>query len=249
MTHVDYARSPRKSAKGRVLVVFALVAVLCLISFALGVLVGKSVQPDVQSYPVAVPVVPSARVAAPVGAPPVKTSAPAAPVSSVVSSVPALKEPRVVAPAVEDNGQSDPLHELLPALEQAPLGSGLNRDVAAAGGEKPQPAANQPPAEGVAPPPVPTLLPAGKAATAAAKGSDSYVVQVASFRKLDDARKLERKLSGQFPIQVRTVEVEGKGQWSRVLVGPVSSKEEAVALQGAVKARAGLEGFVKKSDP
>ncbi len=75
---------------------------------------------------------------------------------------------------------------------------------------------------------------------------ESYVVQVAAFRRDADAQSLAQKLKANFPVYVRQINLADKGQWFRVLVGPVPERTEADILKQKVKEKSGVEGFVKK---
>ncbi|QPJ63477.1 MAG: SPOR domain-containing protein [Candidatus Nitronauta litoralis] len=58
--------------------------------------------------------------------------------------------------------------------------------------------------------------------------SESFWVQVASFKKLDRAQGLEEKLklNGFFPF-IREIEIKGMGQWYRVYLGKYPSRQIA----------------------
>ncbi len=65
--------------------------------------------------------------------------------------------------------------------------------------------------------------------------SESFLVQVASFRKLEQAKAMEERvrLKGYFPF-IRSIEIKGKGTWHRVYLGTYPSRE--IAARYAEKA-------------
>ncbi|MDD2558650.1 MAG: SPOR domain-containing protein [Desulfuromonadaceae bacterium] len=148
-----------------------------------------------------------------------------------------------------------------PVTRETPLGSGINlrkksevsADFAAdvVGSKASIPAANAVSASaalqdrsgksavgGATPPPLEATPKGGK--------GGAYVVQLASFRRDVDAQHLAQKLKADFPVYVRQVDLADKGQWFRVLAGPVTERAEADMLKQKMKERAGIEGFVKK---
>jgi len=249
MSQTEYGRGPRPPAKRPVLVMFVLLAALCLGCFALGILVGgqrRAAEEPAAAHLASDPVAGEVVAVAPLRQPQVQP--PVAPVSVVPPSAPA--EPPAPAALTEADlaPPADPLAALLSPPADGLLGSGLNpppEEAPAVAVSSPPKAERQPevPAAAVAKPP-----PAEVAALrVAAVPGGSYLVQVASFRQAADARAVEQKLRAQFPVFIETVDLGAKGVWSRVMVGPVATRLEAEKLQQGVRNSTKLEGFIKKS--
>lgn len=141
--------------------------------------------------------------------------------------------PEVVAeppPAVERSAPDGNLPLLPPA--EAP-------SEASATVEAPEPEPKAPPE----PAPAPPSAPAPAAATAAATGS--YMVQLASFRSIDDADKAWRKaikkngdLLSAYSAQVVRADLGGdQGVYFRLRIGPFAGGGEAKSLCEKLKAR------------
>ena len=114
---------------------------------------------------------------------------------------------------------------------------------------EPKPAAAKPaepkPAE---PKPEPVAAPAKPAPTAPSKPAAAdvgFAVQLGAFSNADEAGKLRDRVRGlgfgAFIEQVNT----DKGTLTRVLAGPVSSREQAEQLKSQVAARTGINGLVR----
>lgn len=249
MSQLDYGNRGRQPAKNRVLVLVLCVVILCMVSFALGIMVGKS-----GSETASVPQPPPVPQKAPI--PPQPQSVVAQP--PVVEAAPEKVAEPVAQAAVDADAApvADPLKELLPEPEQMPLGSGINQPtlqpVTLPNAEPPaapdrlveQPvvAKTAERAPQTVEPPVPVVAPTVTSDVSA----PHYVVQVASFKKNSDAVALQKKLSTNFPVQVRKVDLGAKGVWYRVLVGPAASSDEAKELLVRLQQKAKLSGFIKK---
>lgn len=108
--------------------------------------------------------------------------------------------------------------------------------------EKPKPIANQPqkpivssPPEEIAEAPQPLDQSAEQIQQAAAEpavDSVSYMIQVGSFKKLEDADGFRAKLAFLgIESKVQTVTIDNTDTWHRVQVGPVVGRDKADALQ------------------
>ncbi|MDY0291280.1 MAG: SPOR domain-containing protein [Desulfuromonadaceae bacterium] len=245
-------------------VVTLLVLVLCLASFTLGIMVGKSGNEEMVAQ---VPEQTLVSVGAQGNLEP----------SLVLTDAEAKQELRQQKP-VRLKGQVESLHsntrhtdvekgsaaqiEDEVVVQEIPLGSGINprkngasatvgdvgTDMVTARktesthkGDAPAPA----PAQAAAPLAAEQKTRAASSQVSAAKGG-KYVVQIASFRAVADAQALAQKLQPEFPAYVREVDLDAKGKWFRVLVGPLAQREEADAVQRRIKQDAKLDGFVKR---
>jgi cell division septation protein DedD len=198
-----------------------LVLAVSLVSFSLGVMVGKSVG---RSAPAVVSVPPERL-----------------PVRDQVSVSP---EP---APGTEKESGVLTFYDSLPKGEQTPLGSGIN--VPAEQGKatvSPGPAkakVTEPAKAKVTEPAVPRPEP--KQATASPKGSN--VVQVASFREAGDARTLQEKLSEKgYASFMQRVELGEKGTWHRVYLGPYTDTATAEKTAQRLQAEEKMAGLIRK---
>lgn len=230
------SRSERRVEKKQALVLLFLVLAVSLVSFALGVMVGK-----VNSGPETAQASPPepARVAVPAALP---------------EPPPAKEE---VAPAPDHLTFFD----TLPKGEQSPLGSGINlpppretkpepepvrtsppepraaqeRTASAPVAAAPKPAAAQT-TPAPAPPPRPAVSPHG-----------AFVIQVASFQDHDDARKLRDRLSSRgYAASTEQADLGSKGTWHRVVVGPYDSDQTASAAASRLNAEEKLSTMVRR---
>ncbi|OHE83715.1 MAG: hypothetical protein A2579_09955 [Lysobacterales bacterium RIFOXYD1_FULL_69_11] len=108
---------------------------------------------------------------------------------------------------------------------------------------EPKPAAPKP-----APEPEPVAAPAKPASAAPSKPAAAdvgFAVQLGAYSNADEAGKLRDRVRGlgfgAFIEQVNT----DKGTLTRVLAGPVSSREQAEQLKSQVAARTGITGLVR----
>jgi len=238
-------RSQRRLEKKQTGILLALVLVVFLVSFALGVLVGRS------------SVRPVVAVASP--------QAVRLPVAEVVPP------PTAAAPATgERPADSLTFYDSLPKGGQAPLGSGINlrpaREPATpatapapapAESAKPSAAAPAtavatsmpaktdvqalPPAKAAAP----VAAPVAKAAAPVAAGG--YLVQAAAFRGSEDARRLQAKLVRKgYAAFTEEAQLGAKGVWHRVYVGPFATAGAADAVVSRLKAEERLTALVRK---
>lgn len=234
-------RSQRRVEKKQAVILLVLALAVSLVSFTLGVMVGRS------------------------GSRPAPAAAPAPPVRlPVAQAVPAL-------PTAEKPTESLTFYDSLPKGEQPPLGSGINlppqketAPAAVAVAEKPAPpepvktpapartetsaavpAKAAPPASAAVPAPAPAKAAASAAKAASAGGA--YVVQAAAFRRSDDARSLQARLGKKgYAAFTQEATLEAKGTWYRVYVGPFATSGAAEAAVARLKAEEKLSAMVRK---
>lgn len=239
-------RSQRRTEKRQAVVLLALVLTVALVSFTLGVLVGRS---SSKSAVAVVEPLPRLPVAPPVPAP-----------------------PPTEAPLGERPAEGLTFYDSLPKGEQTPLGSGINlppaRESAAVAavdpGEPAKPAgtadgttgtkgtdAEAPsPAKTAVPAPVPATKPAAKAVSAVAPApaaAGGYMVQAAAFRRSEDARALQAKLGKKgYAVFTEEAQLGEKGVWFRVYVGPYATAGAADAAVSRLMAEEKLTALVRK---
>ena len=239
-------RSQRRLEKKQAVVLLALVLVVSLVSFALGVLVGRSSAGPVVSV-----------------APPQAVRLP------VAEAVP---PPTAAAPvAGERPADSLTFYDSLPKGGQAPLGSGINlrpARVPAPLATAPAPAESAKPSAAAAvpvvatsmpaktdvpaPPPAKAAAPVAKAAAPVAKAAapaaaGGYLVQAAAFRGNEDAKRLQAKLARKgYAAFTEEVQLGAKGVWYRVYVGPFATTGAADAVVSRLKAEERLTALVRK---
>jgi cell division septation protein DedD len=245
-------RSQRRLEKKQAVILLAMVLVVSLVSFALGVLVGRG----------------SAR--------PVVAVAPPQAVRMPVAE--AVPPPAAAAPATgERPADSLTFYDSLPKGGQAPLGSGINLRPAS----EPAPLATVPAAEPArpaavspatavatsmptkadvpAPSPAKATAPAAKATAPAAKATapvakataptaaGGYLVQAAAFRRSDDARGLQAKLARKgYSVFTEEANLGAKGVWYRVYVGPFTTAGAADSVVSRLKTEERLTALVRK---
>ncbi|AMV71590.1 SPOR domain-containing protein [Desulfuromonas carbonis] len=220
MNRQVHSRSERRMERKQVLVLLLLVIGVGLGCFALGVMVGRS-------------------------------AAPAAPALEAVATPPARIPVAVAPPAADSQGKDAPpaegttapasltFYDNLPRGDQPPLGSGINLPPAAA---EPPPA----PAATVAAPPRTAPAPPAPVSRPAAK-EESYLVQVASFARPDDAGVLQARLAKKgFEAFVQQADLGSKGVWYRVFVGPLAGADAAEGVAARLKAEEKLSPLVRK---
>jgi len=237
-------RSQRRTEKKQAFFLLALVLVVALGSFLLGMLVGRS-----SSRPVEVPL----------AAQPARL-----PVAPPESAVPAVE-------ATGDRSRAENLtfYDSLPKGGQAPLGSGINLPpaksqtpaavaaVEPARPETPVPAATVEPVKSTAgitgteaPPPAKPIVaspPVVRPSPAVSTGAGDYLVQAASFRRSDDAKALQARLAQKgYSAFAEEANLGDKGVWYRVYVGPFASTAAADAAVARLKAEEKLSGMVRK---
>ncbi len=228
-------RTERRMEKKLAVTLLVLALAVSLVSFVLGVVVGKS----------------GSRNAAPQAVDGPRERVPVAQVPLQAAPVPpAVREPEP-APAVRPDTTPKPLtfYDVLPKGEQAPLGSGINLPPVAPSAAPPAVQQKHPPAPGVATPAAPEAIPPIEppAPLPTASKGGAYVVQAASFKTQDDARSLRERLEKKgYVAFLQEADLGEKGVWHRVLVGPFTDHAQAGEVVARLKAEEKLSGLVKK---
>lgn len=228
--------------KKQVLFLLVLVLAVSLLSFTLGVMVGRRGAP---------PQVVQPAVETPTRIPVAKEGGEAAPASSVAPGDPAMQA---------RPGENLTFYEALPKGDQAPLGSGINHPPEE---KKPEPVAAAPAAPTI-PPPVPaavsksapaqapaaTPTPTPTAAPAAAAkptAGGAYVVQVASFPQQSDAQALKERLAKKgYNAYTQDADLGAKGVWHRVYIGPFDDSATAGKTVERLVSEERLSALVRK---
>jgi cell division protein FtsN len=218
------SRTKRRMEKRQAVWMLTLVLVASLVSFGLGIMVGKRGTP---------PVVEKEKI-------PQVTRLPIAPEPV------AEKEAAAPQPVEETAKPELTFYETLAETKKQPLGSGINLPPQKEKKpEKPVETAleKKPAIEQV--PPVPQApQTVAKVDVPAAKG---YVVQTGSFKKMEDAERLKSQLTAKgYKVFIRKADLKEKGVWYRVLLGPIPTKSEADAVVADIKKKERLSGFVRK---
>ncbi len=216
-------RSQRRMEKKQAVILLVLVLAVSLVSFTLGVMVGRSGSR-------------AAGVEAAAGAPPVRL-----PVAETAPPAAAT-----AASAGERPAENLTFYDSLPKGDQPPLGSGINlppaKEPAAAVAESATaaaPPAEKPAAAVKAPPPV--------AAVAPASSAGAYLVQAAAFRRSEDATALQLKLAKKgYTVFTQEALLGEKGTWYRVYAGPFATSEAAENTVARLKAEERLSALVRK---
>jgi DedD protein len=230
--------------KKQVLFLLFLVLAVSLLSFTLGVMVGRRGAPA----PLAQPAVET-----PARIPVAKGGAEPGPAASAVQPEAAM-QPRP--------GENLSFYDALPKGDQAPLGSGINLPPAekqpapaaavaptapAATATAPTAPAKPAPAASVAKPvaTTPDSAPAPPAAKAAVSGA--YIVQVASFPQSADALALKERLAKKgYSAYTQEADLGAKGVWHRVYIGPFDDSATAGKTVERLVAEERLSGLVRK---
>lgn len=237
MTRQVASRTERRMEKKQVLFLLVLVLAVSLLSFTLGVMVGRRGAPPQAVLP---PIETPARI-------PVAKEAPA-PASASAEAEGAMQA---------RPGENLTFYDALPKGDQAPLGSGINHPPEE---KKPAPAvAEAPPAHSPAaapspakPAPAPTAsarpVPAAEPVAAAKPAaSGAYVVQVASFPQLSDAQVLKDRLAKKgYDAYTQEADLGAKGVWHRVYVGPFPDSATAGKTVERLVAEERLSALVRK---
>jgi cell division septation protein DedD len=247
------SRTQRRMEKKHAILLVVLLLGISLVSFFLGIMVGRgssgTVAAPTESVTPPLPVPPPLAESLPAAAPP---SAPVPP----------------AAPVVEDGADKPALtfYEALPKGEQPPLGSGINlpppekpkkSEAAAAKTEPlrprpPVPASAIPVASEVAKvstetPPSTVKVEATPAPLPKPVVQGTFVVQVASFKALADATVLrDRLITKGYGAYVQEANLGDKGLWQRVMVGPYAGSEAVSQVVERLKNEERLSGMIKK---
>ena len=219
------SRTKRRMEKRQAVWMLALVLLVSLISFGLGIMVGKRGTPPVVQEKKA----------------PLVTRLPIAPEATVA------KEVSPPQPPAEAAKPELTFYETLAETKKPPLGTGINLPPQTEKkAEKPvaTPIEKKPVVE---PAPLPARPPQVAPKVETSKPPTGYVVQTGSFKKVEEAERLKNQLTAKgYKAFVRKADLGEKGVWYRVLLGPMSTKSEADAVVGDLKKKARLSGFVRK---
>lgn len=234
------SRTQRRMEKKQALTLLFLILAVSLVSFSLGIIVGRS---GTSRPAPAAAVVPAPHL-------PVAT-APAAPAAQASSAAPAA------SPAPAPAQEKLTFYDTLPKGEQPPLGSGINlppksaKAKAPAAGPAPSSAAVAPAPSTAAVRPQPAPAAAGRAEKVASPPAPApagaYLVQVASFHKVADARTLKQRLAARgYAAFTREADLGAKGIWHRVFIGPFADRDAAGRMVRRLKEKEKLSAMVRK---
>lgn len=250
------SRTQRRMEKKHAILLVVLLLGISLVSFFLGIMVGRGSSGTVAA--------PSESVTPPLPVPP-----------PLAESLPAAAPPSApvppTAPVVEDGADKPALtfYEALPKGEQPPLGSGINlpppekpkkSEAAAAKTEPLRPPPPVPPASASAVPVASEVAKVGTEAPASIMKVEAtpaplpksvvqgtFVVQVASFKALSDATALrDRLITKGYGAYVQEANLGDKGLWQRVMVGPYAGSEAVSQVVERLKNEERLSGMIKK---
>ena len=133
-------------------------------------------------------------------------------------------------------------YDNLPKGNQAPLGSGINLPP-----EQAKPAITAKQKDDVKPADLPTGPISKPVVAPAASVGGAFVVQVASFRTVEDAGKMANRLkSYKLTTFVEAADLGKKGVWHRVLVGPYADRESADQAATLLREKERLSALVRK---
>jgi cell division septation protein DedD len=147
-------------------------------------------------------------------------------------------------PAAEGQQKQEKLtfYDNLPKGKQAPLGSGINLPPQQKKVKAVTKQTQEVKVSSLPPQPLPKVA---KAPPASADGV--FVVQVASFRTSEDAKKLAaRLLSYKLTTFVEKADLGEKGVWHRVLSGPFATRENADAAARLLRDKERLSALVRQ---
>lgn len=223
------------------IILLLLVLAVSLVSFSLGVMVGRGGAPDkvAQSGPQPVP-------PRPVALTPATPALPSA--EQTASSSPA---PNDSVPAAEEPAENLSFYETLPRGD-LPLGSGINLPPATSA-TQPAAAGESEPVKAVRPEMASQPTPQSAATkrsvveTPAPIATGSYVVQLASFKDSTAARKLQKKLDAKgYRLFVEAADLGNKGVWHRVFAGPFADRTTADQVAGQLQQKEKIKPLVRK---
>jgi DedD protein len=226
------SRSERRVEKRQALMFLAMVLGVALVSFALGVMVGR------------------------VNAPPEIVQVPAAAPERLSGSVPSSAKVVSAAPAAPAPSEDLTFFDALPKGEQPPMGSGINLPPQPKAQPEPAQERTPPPPREVRKPSVPQEKPSATPVAAAvakpkalppASAGGTYVLQVASFQDPSDAGRLQDSLASRgYSTYVEQADLGGKGVWTRVLIGPFDTGQAASTTASRLLAEEKIESLVRR---
>jgi len=244
MSQRSLSRSERRMERKQAIILLFLVLAVSLVSFSLGVMVGRggAAKQLARTEPQPLP-------QRPVAAPP-EPALPANPEPSSPSATTQAETPPANETVAEKPAEQLTFYDTLPRGD-LPLGSGINLPPA-----KSTPAQTSSAAETVkspAPEPVRQSVAHGQTvnpavvATPAASATGRYVVQLASFKDAAAAGKLKKQLGGKgYVLFVEPADLGSKGVWHRVYAGPYLDKPTADKVATQLKLREKISPLVRK---
>lgn len=242
MTQRVLSRSQRRMERKQAIVLLCLALAISLVSFSLGVMVGRSGNPPQPVATAAPPVPVSTPAVNPAPSP--SPAAVSVPEATQVQGGTEGQAPAEVPAAVKQDEKLT-FYDTLPRGEQ-PLGSGINLppDKAAKTEPAADHAAEAKPAPAATPSAAKAEVPVPKV-PAAAKGQ--FVVQVASFKDAAAANSMLKKLSGKgYVLFVEPADLGAKGVWHRVYAGPYAGREVADRVASQLREREKISPLVRK---
>jgi DedD protein len=218
------SRTPRRMEKKQALLLVVLLLGISLISFFLGIMVGRSSSSSVA--------VSSGMVTKPM---------PVIPASLT-------REPEEL-PVVQEKSKKEVLtfYDALSKGEQVPLGSGINlppetKKVVSLPTSNPAPVVHVAEVSPLSGTPAVT---ASAVAKSVVKGT--YLVQVASFQKLPDATRVRDQLAKkEYEVFIQQADLGDRGIWHRIVVGPYAGREAAGQVLERLKNEEKFVGMVKR---
>jgi DedD protein len=244
MSQRSLSRSERRMERKQAIILLFLVLAVSLVSFSLGVMVGRggAAKQVVRTEPQPLPQRPVA--ASPEPAVPAKLD------SSTQSVTTRAEEVQATEAAAEKPAEQLTFYDTLPRGD-LPLGSGINLPPA-----KSTPAQAVPVAETVkASAPASTRQPVVQrsevkptiVAPPVASSTGRYVVQLASFKDSAAAAKLKQQLGVKgYSLFVEPADLGSKGVWHRVYAGPYADKSTADRVASQLKQREKFSPLVRK---
>lgn len=212
------SRSQRRIERKQLVLVIVLILAVAGVSFSLGVLFGQR------------------SASAPVLVMDADTQIPAK-VAQVAPPPPPQEE------AVPEKPEKLTFYDNLPKGNQAPLGSGINLPPE----EKPIRPVEVKPKRSVKETPRPAAIATEQADLPAATAGGAFIIQVASFRTGEDAKKLAGRLKGyKISAFVEKADLGDKGVWHRVMAGPYSRRESADEVAAVLKKKERLSALVRQ---
>jgi cell division protein FtsN len=212
------SRTQRRIEHKQLILIVVLIIAVAAVSFSLGVMFG---QRNVSSHGLITEV----------------DSSTSAGVTQIVPPSPPEKE------TLAEKPKRLTFYDNLPKGSQAPLGSGINLPP-----EKPIKAVQAKPKHTVKQAEVKPVAATPKQATVPTISAEgSFVVQIASFRTGEDAKRLAARLKlYELSTFIEMADLGDKGVWYRVLAGPYNNRAGADKAAGLLKEKERLSALVRK---
>ena len=239
-------RTQRRMEKKQALILLALVLVVALGSFTLGVVVGRrGAERDLAQKQQAAEQI---------------LVTPASQSANQTALVAEVQQAKAAAPLELEPGKSKlTFYDNLAKEETVPLGSGINlppeeKSAAVPAVVPPIPLPQQPIVKKTVVPELDAVveqtgnqLVASAAAQPKNDPRGTYAVQVGSFAAVGDAGALKKSLLDKgYPAFVVEADLGAKGLWYRVRLGPYASDEDARAVQQLIEKNDKIKGFISR---